>query len=66
MYKQEWLAEVNRNSHCKVYRIIKTSLEFEKYLHILDFRNRNYLRKYRCANTNIPVVSGRYQIYCIS
>ena len=60
MYKQDWLAEVNRNSHCKVYRMFKTSLEFEKYLQILDFRNRNYLCKFRCTNTNIPVVSGRY------
>lgn len=60
MYKQEWLAEVNRNFLCKVYRIIKTSLEFEKYLHILDFRNHSYVCKYRCINTDIPVVSGRY------
>ena len=61
MYEQEWLAEVNNHSHCKIYRIFKQRLNFENYLVNLSPPGSVNLCKYRCSNTNIPSISGRYQ-----
>ena len=61
IYEQDWLTEVNNNSHCKNYRIFKQSLCFEKYLIILNQTDLINLCKFRCGNTHIASIHGRYQ-----
>lgn len=60
MYKQEWLSEVNANNQCLIYRIFKNTFEFEKYLIILNTRERINLCRFRCGNIKIPTVTGRF------
>ena len=61
IYKQEWCVEVDSNTQCKIYRIFKMNLTFEKYLVKLPFRNRLSLCRLRCNNSKIPTVTGRYR-----
>ena len=61
IYAQEWISNVNNNSQCKVYRIFKRDLKFEKYLTTLPLKCRLDLCRLRCSNSRIPTVSGRYR-----
>ena len=56
-----WNTEVNFKSSCTNYRIFKTDLEFEEYLTILNQRDRIRFCRFRCNNSKIPIVTGRYQ-----
>ena len=60
IYAQEWLSDVNNNSQCKVYRIFKRELKLEKYLTTLPLKCRLDLCRFRCSNSRIPTVCGRY------
>ena len=59
--RQKWHNEMNVNSHCESYQMFKDSLRCEPYITLLNTRQRITLCKFRCGNTNIPIVSGRYQ-----
>ena len=52
---------MNVNSHCESYQMFKDNLRCEPYITLLNTRQRITLCKFRCGNTNIPIVSGRYQ-----
>ncbi|KAJ8039258.1 hypothetical protein HOLleu_16914 [Holothuria leucospilota] len=60
MYEQNWLSEVYENSQCKNYRIFKSRLVLEKYLLSLSNRDRLSLCSFRCGNTKIPAIAGRF------
>lgn len=51
---QNWCSDINDNSSCVNYRILKNSLVFEKYLIKLDFNERIHLSRFRCGNTKLP------------
>ena len=61
IYTQNWLSEVNNNSQCRNYRIFKNNLKFESYLIELNSFDRINMCKFRCSNSYIPSVQGRYQ-----
>ena len=60
MQEQDWLAEVDRNSLCRNFRIFKHTIQLEGYLKNLDEPLRCYLTKFRCGASGIPVVTGRF------
>ena len=60
MAKQDWLSEVNSNGLCLNYHIFKNSFGFEKYLKILDPKDRILLTKFRCGNHRLPINTLRY------
>ena len=61
MFIQEWNAEVFNKSSCLNYRIFKSELQLENYLITLTNRDRINLCKFRCGNSKLPIVTGRYQ-----
>ena len=61
IYQHDWLADVNSNSQCKVYRMFKRKLAFEKYLVILNNSHRINFCKFRCCNYCISTITGRQQ-----
>ena len=60
IYNQNWHAEVMRSNVCLNYRIFKETKILEYYLKNLDLKERINLCKFRCGNTLIPVVTGRF------
>ena len=60
MFKQNWHSSVNNMSSCLNYRIFKQDHLLEYYLEILEPINRVSFIRYRCGNSKIPVVLGRY------
>ena len=58
--KQNWYNEVQNNSQCINYRIVKDNLDFESYLRKLNYNDRINLCKFRCGNHHLPCVAGRY------
>lgn len=51
---QNWSNDVNTNSTCYNYRIFKTTLNFERYLLQLSYKDRLILTRFRCGNTKLP------------
>ena len=64
-YIQEWNLEVNKNRKCVIYRIIKDTHCFEKYLTKLNFVERRALSKFRTGNHRLPVAKSRYMTQVI-
>ena len=60
MYQQEWHSQILAKSSCLLYRTFKTNFEMKKYLTLLDCGDRINISRFRCRNTNIPVVSMGY------
>ena len=60
IFKQNWHTMVNDKSSCLNYRLFKQEHIFEKYLEILDPINRISFIRFRCGNSKIPIVLGRY------
>ena len=60
IFKQNWHSSINNMSSCLNYRIFKEDHFLEYYLEILEPINRVYFIRYRCGNSKIPVVLGRY------
>ena len=61
MAKQSWLCEVNDNSLCTTYRIMKVNFGYEKYLNTQDCQQRTILCKFRSGNHRLPINTGRYE-----
>ena len=57
---QEWCATTTESGHCSSYNIFKNSLNFEKYLTILNPKEASDMCRFRCGNHKLPVVMGRY------
>ena len=53
----EWYHNMFINKNCHVYRMIKTNLNFEKYLTMqkLTFSQRDALTKFRCGSNKLLV-----------
>ena len=60
MYLQEWHSQVFTKSSCILYRTFKINFELEKYLTLLNCRDRIIISRFRCRNIKIPVVSMGY------
>merc|ERR1712030_50726 len=60
IFRLKWLNDTMENNHCRIYRIFKTNLNLENYLVKLDLHDRINLCKFRCSNSRIPTVAGRY------
>ena len=58
--KQNWHTMVNDMSSCLNYRLFKHDHIFEKYLEILEPVSRVSFVRFRCGNSKIPIVLGRY------
>ena len=61
IYTQNWRAKVNDNSVCLNYRLITdtSKKELQRYFNLP--RKYTYaLSKFRCANSKIPFIVGRY------
>ena len=60
VFKQNWSSEVDESGSCLNYKIFKHELACEKYLSVLDFKDRISLTKFRCGSNRLPVTVGRY------
>jgi hypothetical protein len=59
-FKQEWFGNMNRSSVLDMYRIFKTSLEYEYYLDLLPKNLRVYFVKLRASAHPLRIQTGRY------
>ena len=57
-YKHQWRVSLQVNSRCTTYHALKASLSFEKYLGLLNERDRVSLSTFRCGNHRLPIVTG--------
>ena len=55
---QNWNEGITRGGKCTVYRIIKNTFGFEKYLTELPVNNRILMTKFRCRNHRLPIKAG--------
>ena len=60
IHEQGWRDEIFQHSHCRNYRIFKSRLLLENYLSKLPTRDALQLCKFRCGNSKIPAVTGRF------
>ena len=54
---QNWHNEMAVNSHCVSYQLFKDNLRLEPY----NYNVIDTMCKFRCGNSNIPYISGRFQ-----
>ena len=55
---QKWQETISQGGKCTIYRIIKTTFGFEKYLNDLPDLWRKYFTKFRCPNHRLPIEAG--------
>ena len=55
---QNWNEGITKGGKCTVYRIIKNTFGFEKYLTELPVNNRILMTKFRCRNHRLPIEAG--------
>ena len=55
---QNWSEGITKGGKCTVYRIIKNTFGFEKYLTELPVNNRILMTKFRCRNHRLPIEAG--------
>ena len=60
MFKQNWHAEVHKNSQCDFYSKIKKNHGFEKYLSIQDCKARYSLTKFKTRSHHLPITRNRF------
>ena len=60
-YHDKWLADVVRNSQCRVYRIYKRAWGMSEYLTILDAKRRIPITKFLTGNHYLPVNANRFK-----
>ena len=59
-FKQSWKSDLENSSKAFSYRIFKTEHGFEKYLDILNERDRITLTRFRTTNHRLPIETGRW------
>ena len=59
-FKQEWFGDMNRVSTLDMYRMFKTTLEYENYLDLLPKSLRLYFVKLRASAHPLRIQTGRY------
>ena len=55
---KKWNDGITQGGKCAVYRIIKNTYSFEKYLIELPLNNRISMTKFRCHNHRLTIESG--------
>ena len=58
---QLWQNEISDMSSCKTYNTYKREYCLEKYIIELKKSARIIISKFRCNNTQLPIVTGRYK-----
>ena len=53
--------EMEVNSHCVSYQLFKDYLRLEPYITLLTTCQSITMCKFRCGNSNIPYISGRFK-----
>ena len=56
---QNWIANLEGNSLCTNYRLLKTNFCFEEYLYLED-QIRIPITKYRCGSHRLPISNRRF------
>ena len=59
-FKQSWHSDIETSSKGFCYRIFKTDFGFEKYIELLNDRDRNTLCRFRTTNHRFPIETGRW------
>jgi hypothetical protein len=60
-YRQQWTAEIFRQTKCINYRMYKDSLDLENYLLVLPPKFRRLMIRFRCRNHRLPVEANVYR-----
>ena len=55
-----WHSDIETSSKGLCYRIFKTDFGFEKYIELLNDRDRNTLCRFRTTNHRFPIETGRW------
>ena len=58
--RQDWSSSVANSGHCVNYCIFKSSLKFEKYLTLLNWKEAIDFCRFKCSNHKLPVVTCRF------
>ena len=59
IYNQKWSSDINNNSVCLNYRLMTDKKTLQKYF-TLPRQHMHALCKFKCANSRIPTITGRY------
>ena len=59
IYRQKWSSDVANNSTCLSYRIMTQDKQLQKYFK-LPRKYMHAICQFKCANSKIPVIMGRY------
>ena len=65
-FKQECLGNINRSSMLDMYRIFKTTFEYENYLDLLPKKLRLYFVKLRISVHLLRIQTGRFALFVFS
>ena len=60
MFLQEWHNMKSQHLYCNFYESIKNEHELEKYLILLNYKQRIALSKFRCRSNYLPITSSRF------
>ena len=60
-FLQRWQSDVKNSSKSLCYRIYKTYFGYEKYLDLLNNKDRQILCKFRICNHRFPIETGRLE-----
>ena len=60
-FLQRWKSDVENSSKSLCYRIYKTNFGYEKYLDLLNNKDRQILCKFRICNHRFPIETGRWE-----
>ena len=58
---QNWHNTMEVNSHCVSYKLFKENLRLKPYIPLLNTCQRIPMCKFRCGNSNITYISGRFK-----
>ena len=59
-FLQHWYSDINTSPKALCYRLFKEDFAFEKYLEILNNKNRTTLCRFRTGNHKLPIETGRW------
>ena len=60
IYNQKWSDDVAKNSICQNYKIMAVEKQLQEYLKVLPSQYMYAMCKFRCVNSKIPSIVGRY------
>ena len=60
-FLQRWKSDVKNFSKSLCYRIYKTNFGYEKYLDLLNNKDRQFVCKFRICNHRFPIETWRWE-----